>query len=199
MRRGTGLAIGAGVVSVTIGVLVGLVLYVGQVQRADRGPGATGPASTAMTTGTDSIAGSRTGDAAPAPAATGAVIEPPAGTPSSLPPGGATSTPETGGDQLTDDTTPGTTTPGTTTGTTTVPTTGPNAADEPCAALAARTADAAGTTLYCQRDQVDGTLRWRAVVDRGGCLNQAMTGRSADGIDYHCRLDSTGNNHWARR
>jgi hypothetical protein len=88
-------------------------------------------------------------------------------------------------------------TPAAATGTTANPRPGSDAAGSPCAALAARSSDAAGTTLYCQVDRADRTLRWRAVVNGGGCLNQSMTGTGADGLAYRCRLDASGLNHWA--
>lgn len=74
---------------------------------------------------------------------------------------------------------------------------GSDTAGAPCPTLADRSGDAAGTTLYCQVDQGDRTLRWRAVVDKGGCLNQSMTGIGVDGREYACRLDDSERNHWA--
>jgi hypothetical protein len=90
-----------------------------------------------------------------------------------------------------------TTPPGTATGTAASPPSGSATAGGPCPTLAARAADAAGTTLYCQVDRADRTLRWRAVINGGGCLNQSMTGTAADGLAYRCRLDASGLNHWA--
>jgi hypothetical protein len=55
-----------------------------------------------------------------------------------------------------------------------------------------------GATLFCQHDQIDGSLRWRAVTNGGGCLNRTMTGTGLDGHRYACRLGAGGLNHWKR-
>lgn len=65
----------------------------------------------------------------------------------------------------------------------------------PCPTLGDRTTIGA-VTAYCQHDQQDGRLRWRLVVDGGGCLNRTMTGVGADGRHYACRLGPAGLEHW---
>lgn len=214
MTKTVGWAVGGAVVSITLGVLVGLVLHTGQTQRADRGPvPATASTSDTVTTGrTPTTPPSTRAPAAPLPpsptaaspsASTGPTSRPPdaAGTSVLTPPATPTSAPNSGGPAGTAiDGTSVTSTAVTSTvvsGTTTAPRPGGDTAGAPCPTLAARSADATGTTLYCQVDQDDRALRWRAVVDKGGCLNQAMTGIGTDGREYQCRLDDSGRNHWA--
>lgn len=74
--------------------------------------------------------------------------------------------------------------------------TGFNTASESCGTLGAKSSSSDGTTLYCQRDQTDGTLRWRSVSAGGGCLNQSMTGVGPDHATYVCQLGTDGRNHW---
>lgn len=186
MSRGAGLAIGAAIVSATIGVLVGLVLYVGQSQRADTGP----TVATEGGTSSVSFSGMTLGAVSPSATAQAPITTAPVDTAAS-------------GDTPTAQSSLATTTrsPSLTAAsmiTTTQNPSGTNAAGASCAALAARSSDDAGTTLYCQRDLTDHTLRWRAVVDRGGCLSRNMTGVGADGLRYDCRLDTSGHNHWVR-
>lgn len=50
--------------------------------------------------------------------------------------------------------------------------------------------------MYCQHDQGDQSLRWRAVTDAGGCVSQTMTGIGVDGKNYACRLAANGLNYW---
>lgn len=71
----------------------------------------------------------------------------------------------------------------------------PNA---PCAPFGARSSTAAGVTVYCQHDQGDQSLRWRAVTDAGGCVSQTMTGIGVDGKHYACRRAANGLNYWVR-
>lgn len=75
---------------------------------------------------------------------------------------------------------------------------GPAAADGVCAEFGTR-ADPEGTaTLYCQHDDHDGTLRWRAVVAGGACLSRTMAGVDDLGVQYRCRAAGAHANHWVR-
>jgi hypothetical protein len=73
---------------------------------------------------------------------------------------------------------------------------GQDSPDGPCSTLGAKSSTSGGATLFCQHDQTDGSLRWRAVTNGGGCLNQTMTGTGVDGKHYACRRDTNGLNYW---
>lgn len=195
MNKPVGWAIGGAVLSITVGVLVGLVLHAGQMERADRLPQPAPSSLSARVTQTGEYVGLTNTAPTEMPSTTPAPTLAPTELPSTTPTPPSPSAPVT---QTGTDTGPTNTGPGETTGTpagTSVP--GSNSAGQPCPTLAGKSADAAGTTLFCQVDQTDRTLRWRAVVDRGGCLSQSMTGVAADGRIYQCRLDASGLNHWA--
>lgn len=238
MSRSVGIAVAAVVLSITLGVLVGLVIHTGMVQRASNGTPRSDPPVGTSPGGSAAAPGDATGlDAGPVTASVGGPIDgmtqdgpiarpgptsasstqaapPPAGTPTTAP---STSTPETStpassttASSTTQATGPATGTDSTTRGTTSrtratssapsrpaaTPHPGEDAAEGRCGTLGAKSADSSGTTLFCQRDQTDGSLRWRAVVDGGGCLNQTMTGTGADGRSYACTLGDNGLNHW---
>jgi hypothetical protein len=211
MSKAVGWTVGAAIVSITIGILVGLVLHTGQLERADRGPSAVGGLGGSSTTSTSTPPPSPATSSALSSTTQTPPLPPPRtsplSTPSSLPPTPpaalssappAVTTPPTAPRGTSLSGVPVTSTaPTAATGTAANPRPGSDAAGSPCAALAARSSDAAGTTLYCQVDRADRTLRWRAVVNGGGCLNQSMTGTAADGLAYRCRLDASGLNHWA--
>lgn len=174
MNRTVGLAIGAAVLAIVIGVMVGLVIHAGQVERAGISPIDSRPAPA-----TDASGGSTS---PPLWSTLTSVQSSRASQPTSVPSFSAgqidqQSSPTSAAD----------------------PTTGVSgsAAGRPCPTLADRSSDSAGTTLFCQVDQIDRTLRWRAVVDEGGCLSQKMVGVGADGVQYRCTLDANGQNHWA--
>lgn len=197
MNRAAGLAIGAAVLSVTVGVLIGIVIHAGQVERAGASPASEFGSATETAPNSSDISSSPTSSSL-----SGASLDGAAGGPEIVPSDGVTTSDDS---QTASSSTPLTvpgTPPATTsdsadvsTQTTTIE--GASADGETCPSLAVRGADAAGTTLYCQVDQTDRTLRWRAVVNGGGCLNQTMTGVGADDVDYICRLDASGRNHWA--
>jgi hypothetical protein len=217
MNKVVGWAIGGAVLSITVGVLVGVVLHAGQLERADR----TQPASIPTRSAAFPPSPARSTPVA-SPSSTSVVTWLPPSTPGTQPPTEVAVPTDVPTDQPPDTTTgmtqssaPATTsgtagaavssTPVSSTpvsgtpasGTATVPHLGADMAGAPCPKLAAASSDAAGTTLYCQVDQKDRTLRWRAVVDGGGCLSRTMTGYAADGRLYLCRLDGSGLNHWA--
>lgn len=203
--------------SVTLGVMIGIVIHAGQVERADDSPPPFFGSSTSSEPPTSgdrppAVTSIPAGGASLSPGSTAAPTQPrtaptdlssaPGTTPGASltgPPAGTTAAGATATDTAAADTAATDTTSADTTATTaTTDTVGGIAnAEEPCPSLATRSEDAAGTTLYCQVDQTDHTLRWRAVVDGGGCLNQTMTGVGADGVSYACRLDGSGHNHWA--
>lgn len=188
MNRSAGLAIGAAVLSVTVGVLVGIVIHAGQVERADQ---SSDPAVDVVTS---AFSGSST--SALQPSQTSPLVVPSSDDgPSTAPPVTVPSSAIAPTSSMSTPTSPSSTP--TSSMSSTAGTPGVEAADAPCPTLADRSSDSAGTTLYCQVDQSDRTLRWRAVVDGGGCLNQTMTGVGADGVAYACRLDGSGRNHWA--
>jgi hypothetical protein len=160
-----------------------------------KGPNVAAPGSTASTS---SPAPSSTGVAAPStpemtdstpptPETTDSTPPTPETSPSSL------STPTTISVQATTRTVPDQSS----TSPSTVPA-GPVAADEACAEFGAR-GDPEGTaTLYCQHDDHDGTLRWRAVVAGGACLSKSMTGVDDLGVPYRCRAAGQHLNRWVR-
>jgi len=75
---------------------------------------------------------------------------------------------------------------------------GPAAADRVCGEFGARADPEGIATLYCQHDDHDGTLRWRAVVAGGACLSRTMTGVDDLGVPYRCRAAGPHANHWVR-
>lgn len=204
MSRAAGLAVGGAILSITVGVLVGLVIHAGQVERAD----SIAPYPRATATSTQAA----DADTGAPPLWTTPTDSGPASINYSAPPsapGGSADTavaPTVSGDSANGVITSVFTTAakttavtaGTTTGTagSTASTAG-DSAGSPCPTLAARSSNPAGTTVYCQVDQVARTLQWRAVVNKGGCLNQSMVGVGADGKQYSCVLDASGQNHWA--
>lgn len=259
MNRRAGLAIAAVVLSLTVGVLTGLVIHTGMQQRADRHPAPSTQAVPAGSTGSRSDPGPDPGDdgdppwdrasaavdgdpaggqdgaagalptssaastADPAPTSTRTVTVTPSRTSSSA--AGASSGQSASGTSSPTRRTRTTTTSrlptivrttvsGTATGTATTSgtatrTSGTSSAapsphpgaDSPggrCSTLGQKSSTASGATLYCQHDQQDGTLRWRAVTDGGGCLNRTMTGIGLDGHRYACRIGAGGLNHWVR-
>jgi hypothetical protein len=259
-----GLAVAAVVLSLTLGVLIGLVIHTGMQQRADRHPGPSTRTVPAGSTGSDSDAGSEPGgddggpwDASPGPGdgdpggvsdgTDGAGVMPTGGavgtgdpTPTStrtvtvMPSRTSTAgvsaaarsatatstsarrTPATTSSTLptivrttvsgTATATTGTASGSTGTATRTSGTSSTAASAHPgtdspggrCSTLGQKSSTASGATLYCQHDQQDGTLRWRAVTDGGGCLNRTMTGIGLDGHRYACRVGAGGLNHWVR-
>lgn len=256
MHRRMGLTVAAVVLSLTLGVLVGLVIHTGMQQRADRDPTPSSPAVTGTVagesteasdpadgevSGESSDAGTAAADTAPA---AGAVPVDDTGASTSVPPvtstrtvtvtpsGTATATARTSPATSTARTssptgrttasssrrptivrttvTAGTSTSGTrSTGTTgSTPATTSAAAPSPhpgadspggkCSTLGQKSSTASGATVFCQHDQQDGTLRWRAVTAGGGCLNRTMTGIGLDGHRYACREGAGGLNHWVR-
>ncbi|MEO7124736.1 MAG: hypothetical protein ABI382_09020 [Nakamurella sp.] len=200
MNKAAGLAIGGAILSITIGALVGLVIHAGQVERASNSAAVT--SSVAASTSTDSEPGTPM-SSAPASVLPSAPIEPAqpgAHTVSSGIPAEGTRDAVTSVISHTSGTSASNTV-GTTAGTPLVTTSatepaGVDSAGAPCPTLANKSSDAVGTTVYCQVDQTDRTLRWRAVVNNGGCLNQKMVGIGADGITYRCAKDAGGRNHW---
>jgi hypothetical protein len=197
MSKTVGWAVGGAIVSITLGVLVGLVLHTGQTQRATPLPSAASSPSPRVTETGEHAGPTNTTQGEPRPSVTVTTSTTPstsmtlstgtAPSSSSPPPSPPSSSPRV-----------------TETGEYAGPTNttregepGGDAAGGPCPKLAAKSSDADGTTLYCQVDQDDRVLRWRAVVDKGGCLSQSMTGVGADGLEYRCRLDDSGLNHWA--
>lgn len=209
MSRSTGLAIGAAILSITLGVLVGLVIHTGQVQQAERDSSAGAIEATPLPTSASPstslyVIPSASGNDSSLPSTGRSAGPPTSGSiPASIPAANVTATtPAPGeGSAATSSSTPVTSlTAAATTGTagsTADATAGTELPGGDCAALGARSADAHGTTLYCQVDQIERVLRWRAVVRGGGCLNQSMDGMGADGVAYVCRLDDSGLNHWA--
>lgn len=258
MNRRMGLAVAAVVLSLTIGVLVGLVIHTGMQQRADRDQVPSSPPVTETTRdipasdpadgevpvestsdGSASVAAEAAAGAVPADDTGGSRADPPvtstrtvtvtpSGTATSAGPTTTAGSPagtsaRTGrATATTTTTTTGTRRPtivrttvtgtpaggtaaGTTTtaGTTTSSTTpsphpGADSPDGPCGTLGQKSSTASGATLYCQHDQRDGSLRWRAVTEGGGCLNRTMTGIGLDGHRYACREGAGGLNHWVR-
>lgn len=228
MRKSVGLAVGAAVLAVTIGVLIGLVVHISKNERAGTHTPAGSAGSTTMTgsgsiTGSASSApdpgGLGTAATDNGASLTGATAEPSAGSLSSPPPGqrpgasarhSAGSTPgsltssSSAVDQSSNADSSSNVGTAETTVTETPPTIGPTMppgsamAEKACPSLAARSANASGTTLFCQHNQSDGSLQWRAVIDGGGCLNQTMTGTGSDGHSYVCQLGDNGLNHWHR-
>lgn len=193
MSKAVGWAVGGAIVSITIGVLVGLVLHAGQLERADRLPPPDAAAETSVTgDAPTSLPRPPTTSWTPASTPTPSMTPPDA-----LSPGSSPGPPVTDSADVMPPPETATGTTATTASTGTTPSPGTDAAGAPCPELASRSSDVAGTTLYCQVDQVDRALRWRAVVDKGGCLSQSMTGIAADGRTYRCRLDDSGLNHWA--
>lgn len=199
MDRRVGLAIGAAIASVTLGVMIGLVIHTGHTQRAAQPPAPLfGTVGTASADGSDALGSSST-ISYPRPAS----IQSPTAPTSIMsigaaPPGPATTPPPaTGGAAAgTSSAVPMTTVPSTTS-TRTAPTTATSVAEGlSCPSLGAAGTDPHGTTFYCQVNPSTQALAWRAVTDGGGCLNQTMTGRDAGGVAYRCTLDSTGHNHW---
>lgn len=218
MNKVAGWAVGGAVLSITVGVLVGVVLHAGQLERADRLQPAAIPtqsaaSSPASTRSTPAISPSSSTVVTWLPPSTpgtpptedavttGVATDQPPDTTTSMTPSSATvATSDTAGVSVSSTPATGTGATGTATtasGTVTAPQPGADIAGAPCPKLAAASSDAAGTTLFCQVDQKDRTLRWRAVVDGGGCLSRTMTGYAADGRLYLCRLDDSGLNHWA--
>jgi hypothetical protein len=262
MHRRMGLTVAAVVLSLTLGVLVGLVIHTGMQQRADRDPTPSSPAVTGTVADerteasdpADGVVPGESSDAESAPADTGppagAVPVDDTGTSRSEPPvtstrtvtvtpsGTATSAARTspatstartssptgrtttsssrqltivrttvtagtsasGTRSLGTGATTGTagTTPATTSAAAPSPHPGKDSPDGRCSKLGEKSSTASGATLYCQHDQQDGTLRWRAVTDGGGCLNRTMTGIGLDGHRYACRIGAGGLNHWVR-
>jgi len=232
MRRSVGLAIGAVVLSVTVGVLVGLVIHAGMTQRAgdaattppptlassqsapgalrepssvvgsslessDAGSsGSAGPWLASLTPVTDASGDVPTSSAVPAgtsstPAAT------PSTTASSPSRSVSRSTPATSGHVTTSNRVIVTTaTASGTAGTTDTAAPGRDGPGGRCGTLGEKSSTPDGATLFCQHDQTDGRLRWRAVTNGGGCLNQTMTGTGVDGEAYACRRDANGLNYW---
>lgn len=271
MRRAVGLSIAAVVLSVTLGVLIGLVIHTGMSERADHSgsqPGTSAPVTDAS--GSNSLPqppsdapGNGAGQASPTlPDPWSVEVTPVTDDPTGSP--GAVRSTDAGGQTadtpdsttLTATSTPSGRSPGITghtpstasrtsatghhrasrtpsstlrtptiisstvggPGTGSTGSTGSGAAsrstgvpastvtagpgsdrpDRPCGTLGEKSAMRSGATLFCQHDQTDGSLRWRAVTNGGGCLNQTMTGTGLDGHRYACRLGVGGLNHWKR-
>jgi hypothetical protein len=74
----------------------------------------------------------------------------------------------------------------------------PAIADETCVEFGARADPEGIATLYCQHDDHDGTLRWRAVVAGGACLSRSMSGVDELGVQYRCRAAGQHLNRWVR-
>lgn len=189
MNRTVGFAVGGGILAITVGVLVGLVIHAGQVQRASlSAPGEETLAQSSPVASSTPFQQRQTPilqrQTPTRSEATTAVNPPPLDNGSE-------------GDVISDSSSAHAAADGTADETPTPAAPDADAAGGPCPSLAVKSSDAVGTTLFCQVDQVDRTLRWRAVVDKGGCLNQKMVGVGADRVEYRCTLDASGQNHWA--
>jgi hypothetical protein len=242
MRRSVGLGIGAVVLSITVGVLVGLVIHTGMTQRAG-----DPVASTTSTRASVPSSSGLLGDATSLPDAPADPVDPgPSGASEpwlrSLAPvteaSGADPTRSTVTETVTESPATSTTATGSTTraahsttspSPTVAPSTTPRSTrvtatstsvlrttvstrsgtsdtitadpghdspDGPCGTLGEKSSTSDGATLYCQHDQQDGSLRWRAVTNGGGCLNRTMTGTGLDGQQYDCRRSTNGLNYW---
>lgn len=227
MRRGTGIALTASALSITLGVLVGAVITIGTDSRTNSArPGVAASSAQISTDPVASSLGPLPISQAPAAMSTvGTVTVSPAPVsvpaPSLSPVVTASATPRT-----TARPTHGTntsrkpvptlvyTTVNVAPDTTAIPPPGAPAAQGTggnhggpgavvvagalCPQLGQKGTVAQGWNVFCQRDFRLGTLTWRPVVDGGGCLSKRMTGVGVDGQQYVCRADGARLDRWRR-